>query len=303
MTPQELFVEILQKVELLCKSETNICAEWQRRYGKTSLVAACNVGTTTGNMDCDVDAANLYMLHRKIIKDLYISHTAVIDYNTCTHCGLCMTYCRFDAIERRMENGFPKGKITVNEINCDGCRLCARICETCHTMVPEDKSRWFIGNYRNGKMVHARLAPGEENSGKLVSKVRELAKETAEETGTKLILIDGPPGTGCSAIASLTGTDKVLIVTEPTESGLHDLKRIAELAGKFNVKRYVIINKYDLNHKVTESIKEWCKQENIPVPALIPFAPEIVHAMVQCQSITEWLESSVSKQLQSCFII
>ncbi|MFY9364170.1 MAG: ATP-binding protein [Bacteroidales bacterium] len=275
--------------------------------GKTSLVAAfATLAQQPVIADCDVDAANLYIvLHPENYKeDVFISgHTAVIDYNTCTHCGLCMTYCRFDAIERRMENGFPKGKITVNEINCDGCRLCARICpKHAITMVPEDKSRWFIGNYRNGKMVHARLAPGEENSGKLVSKVRELAKETAEETGTKLILIDGPPGTGCSAIASLTGTDKVLIVTEPTESGLHDLKRIAELAGKFNVKRYVIINKYDLNHKVTESIKEWCKQENIPVPALIPFAPEIVHAMVQCQSITEWApESSVSKTITELF--
>lgn len=275
--------------------------------GKTSLVAAfATLAQDPVIADCDVDAANLYLvLHPENYKeDAFVSgHSAVIDYDLCTHCGLCMTYCRFDAIDRKQEEGFPKGKITIDEINCDGCRLCSRICpEEAITMVPEDRSRWFIGNYRNGNMVHARLAPGEENSGKLVSKVRELAKETAEEAGTDLIIIDGPPGTGCSAIASLTGTDKVLIVTEPTESGLHDLKRIAELAGKFKVERYVVINKYDLNQKMTEAIKEWCKQENIPIPALIPFDPEIVHAMVQCKSITEWApESSVSKIIKELY--
>ena len=275
--------------------------------GKTSLVAAFATLTQQSVIaDCDVDAANLYLvLHPENYKeDAFVSgHMAVIDYDLCTHCGLCMTYCRFDAIERKQEGGFPKGKITIDEINCDGCRLCARICpEQAITMVPEDRSRWFIGDYRNGKMVHARLAPGEENSGKLVSKVRELAKETAEEADMDLIIIDGPPGTGCSAIASLTGTDKVLIVTEPTESGLHDLKRIAELAGKFKVERYVVINKYDLNQKMTEAIKEWCKQEKIPIPALIPFDPEIVHAMVQCKSITEWApESPVSKIIKELY--
>lgn len=270
--------------------------------GKTSLVAA--FATLAHNpviADCDVDAANLYLvLHPDNYKEgAFVSgHKAVISYNTCTHCGLCMTYCRFDAIERKIQKDFPKGKITIDYLNCDGCRLCSRVCpEQAITMVPEDNSRWFVGNYRNGKMVHARLSPGEENSGKLVSKVRELARETAEEAATDLILIDGPPGTGCSAIASLTGADKVLVVTEPTGSGLHDLVRIMELTEKFQVKRYVVINKYDLNDQLAEEIQEWCNKEQIPVLGMIPFDPQIVHAMVQCKSITEWAPDAPASPL------
>jgi len=131
----------------------------------------------------------------------------------------------------------------------------------------------------------------------LVSKVRELARETAEEAATDLILIDGPPGTGCSAIASLTGADKVLVVTEPTGSGLHDLVRIMELVEKFQVKRYVVINKYDLNDQLAEEIQEWCNKEQIPVLGMIPFDPQIVHAMVQCKSITEWAPDAPASPL------
>ncbi|NLA16072.1 MAG: P-loop NTPase [Bacteroidales bacterium] len=275
--------------------------------GKTSLVAAfATMANHPVVADCDVDAANLYLiLHPENYKEgKFVSgHKAIIDYNACTHCGLCMAHCRFDAIERKVQEGFPKGKITIDDINCDGCWLCSRICpEKAITMVPEDDSRWYIGNYRNGKMVHARLSPGEENSGKLVSKVRELAKETAEAEKIDLILIDGPPGTGCSAIASLTGADKVLAVTEPTGSGLHDLKRIMELAGKFQIERCVVINKYDLNRRMTEEIKQWCSKENISVIGTIPFEPDMVHSMVHCKSITEWTpDSPISAVVKEIF--
>jgi MinD superfamily P-loop ATPase len=159
-------------------------------------------------------------------------------------------------------------------------------------MAPCDKSYWSTGNYQYGKMIHARLAPGEENSGKLVNVVREQARITAKESGAQNIIIDGPPGTGCAAIASITGADKVVVVTEPTGTGLHDMKRILELAGRFQVKKYVVINKSDLNPDMTDCIRSWCEKEDIPVIGNLPFDPRMVHAMVACKSITEWAPGS-----------
>jgi MinD superfamily P-loop ATPase len=165
-------------------------------------------------------------------------------------------------------------------------------------MIPSDKSRWYIGNYRNGKMVHARLSPGEENSGKLVNVVRENARKTAQETGWETIIIDGPPGTGCPVISSVTGTNTAIIVTEPTNSGFHDMKRVLEITVNFQVKSYVVINKYDLNESISGRIESWCAENNIPVVGKIPFDEQIVEAMINCQSITEWKpESEVSKEI------
>jgi MinD superfamily P-loop ATPase len=169
-------------------------------------------------------------------------------------------------------------------------------------MIPGDKSRWYVGDYRNGKMIHARLAPGEENSGKLVNVVRENARKTAQETGTETIIIDGPPGTGCAVISSVTGTNKAIIVTEPTNSGFHDMKRILELVSNFKVKLFVVINKYDLNKNISNKIESWCIEMNIPVIGEIAFDAQIVDAMINCQSITEWRpESATSKEIISIY--
>ena len=169
-------------------------------------------------------------------------------------------------------------------------------------MIPSDKSRWYAGNYRNGKMVHARLAPGEENSGKLVNVVREHAKKTAQETGWDTIIIDGPPGIGCAVISSITGTNKAIIVTEPTNSGFHDMKRVLEITANFKVKTYVVINKYDLNEAISEKIESWCVENDIPVIGKIIFDPEVVTAMINCLSITEWRpESETSKEIFSIY--
>jgi MinD superfamily P-loop ATPase len=265
--------------------------------GKTSLSAA--FATINKNMvvaDCDVEAANLHLIlqPKNYAEEKFISgHKAVIDYNTCTNCGLCIGYCRFDAI------AYINEKVIISETSCDGCKLCARICTSqAITMVSKDKSRWYIGNYRNGKMIHARLAPGEENSGKLVNIVRKQANKTAKETGWDTIIIDGPPGTGCPVISSVTGANKVIIVTEPSNSGFHDMKRILELTANFKVKSYVVINKYDLNVNITCKITDWCFDMNIPVVGKIPFDGQMVEAMLKSQSMTEWLpESEVSKEI------
>jgi|JFJP01.1.fsa_nt_gi MinD superfamily P-loop ATPase len=265
--------------------------------GKTSFSAAfATLGSNFVVADCDVDGSNLHLILNPVNyfeRNFTTGHTAVIEYTTCTNCGLCIDYCRFDAIS------FQQGKVTISEISCDGCKLCSRICPS-HSiqMIPSDKSRWYAGNYRNGKMIHARLSPGEENSGKLVNVVRENARKTAQENGWETIIIDGPPGTGCPVISSVTGTNKAIIVTEPTNSGFHDMKRVMEITANFNVKSYVIINKYDLNASISEKIESWCNENKILVAGKIPFDEQIVEAMINCQSITEWKpESEVSKEI------
>lgn len=259
--------------------------------GKTSLSAS--FATLEKNIvvaDCDVDAANLYLILKPDNNEEHVfvsGHKAEIDYSKCTNCGICFENCRFDAIE--MKDGSPH----ITETSCDGCMLCSKICPAeAIEMIPNDKSRWHVGKYRNGLMVHARLSPGEENSGKLVSEVRDYAKKIALKNNSSLIIIDGPPGTGCPVISSLTGTNKAVIVTEPTKSGFHDLKRITELTNSFGIKTYIVINKYDLNPDLSAKIEEWCNSSSLPVIGRIPFDKQFIDAMINCKSVIEWAPSS-----------
>ena len=266
--------------------------------GKSSLSAA--FATLTKNVvvaDCDVDAANLHLILKpeNYREEIYISgQKAVIDYEKCTSCGICMNYCRFDAIHHSNQ------RFEITETSCDGCQLCSRVCPAeAITMVNHDKSRWYEGTIKNGKMVHARLSPGEDNSGKLVNIVRDQARETAFETGAEVILIDGPPGIGCPVISALSGTDKVVLVTEPTVSGLHDLKRIVELVNQFRVQAFVVINKYDLNLSMSDKIENWSTKQHLQVIGKIPFSQMVVDAMVNCESITNWSPASkISKEIK-----
>lgn len=269
--------------------------------GKTSLSAAfATLGTEVVVADCDVDAANLHLvlLPDQDFQERFVTGVkAVIDPAHCTNCGACIDYCRFDAILYR------NGQVVISETSCDGCRLCSRICPFgAISMIESDKSFWYSGAFRNGFMVHARLAPGEENSGKLVNVVREQARKISSMTGLKTIIIDGPPGTGCPAISSLTGTSKAIIVTEPTRSGFHDLKRIVELTFGFKIPSFVVLNKFDLNKNVTMQIEEWCLEMNIPVIGKIPFDAKIVEAMLHCKSIMEWApDSAATKEITSVY--
>jgi len=266
--------------------------------GKSSISAA--FATLNGKVviaDCDVDSANLYLIfnpsHEE--EEVYIAGSkAVIDYSLCTNCGLCMNYCRFDAIS------LINDKISISEIACDGCVLCSRICPAnAIKMVPNNKSMMYSGSFRNGKMVYGRLAPGEENSGKLVNMVREKSKQTAKANGLDTIILDGPPGIGCPVISTLTGVDKVVIVTEPTISGLHDMQRVMGIVQKFNLKAYVIINKYDLNASMSTQIKKWCKESNIDIAGELLFDKNMVEAMVQAKSITEFNpDLEISKKIK-----
>lgn len=250
--------------------------------------------------DCDVDAANLFIIFNPVHEEeqVFVSgQKAVIDYELCTSCGECINFCRFDAI------CYVDGKVIISETACDGCHLCARICPfEAIGMVDEDKSRMYSGSFRNGKMVYGRLSPGEENSGKLVNMVREKAKSMAKEHQIETVIIDGPPGIGCAAISTITGVDTVIVVTEPTLSGLHDLKRMLQVTSNFNLKTNVLINKFDLNSEMTVAIEEYCNQKNIKLIGKIPFDPQVVKAMVNCQSIIEYApQSEVANLIGSAF--
>jgi len=266
--------------------------------GKSSLSAAfATLDQTIVLADCDVDAANLFLIFNPVHEEeiVYISgHKAVIDYNLCTGCGLCEKYCRFDAISDM------NGKVVISEISCDGCFLCSRICpEKAINMIPNDKSRLYSGPFRNGRMVYGRLAPGEENSGKLVSLVREKAKQAAKENGLETIILDGPPGIGCPVISTITGVDKVVIVTEPTISGLHDMQRTVATVKKFNISPYVIINKFDINISMSRQIEEWCEQNGISISGQLPFDRVFTEAMINSLSITEYNpEHEISKKIK-----
>ena len=272
--------------------------------GKSSISAAfATLQERVVLADCDVDAANLYLIFDPVNdnEQVYIAgQKASIDYELCTNCGLCVDYCSFDAIHFKATGPDSALKrVTIDEISCDGCKLCTRVCPAnAIIMTDNDKSRMYSGTFRKGCMVYGRLAPGEENSGKLVNIVRDRAKKIADEYKIDITIIDGPPGIGCSVISSITGTDTIVVVTEPTISGLHDLKRVVELTCGFNSTSWVLINKYDLNIEISDQIEEYCSQNKILFAGKLSFDRVVVEAMVNCKSVIEYApDSAISKEI------
>ncbi len=206
--------------------------------------------------DCDVDAPDLNILFElePIAQEEFIGlKKAFLDEELCIKCGKCYDVCKFTAIEP---------DIKINIIKCEGCGVCEYICPVLAIQM-KDRSigDLFVSKTKYGDMVHARLIPGEEASGKLVSKVRKIAKELAVSKNLKNIIVDGSPGIACSVISSITGAKKIVIVTEPTFSGIHDLKRVYELTQKFNLKVYVVINKWDISLEHTKLIESYCNEK------------------------------------------
>jgi MinD superfamily P-loop ATPase len=271
--------------------------------GKSSISAAfATLNEEVVLVDCDVDAANLYLLfnpsHEE--EEVYIAgQNAEIDYDLCTNCKSCIDYCRFDAISLKND------KVVISEVSCDGCFLCSHICpENAIEMIPNDKSRMYSGSFRKGKMVYGRLAPGEENSGKLVAMVRDKAKQVSKDNELETIILDGPPGISCAVIATITGVDKVIIVTEPTISGLHDMQRTLGVVKKFKIPAYVIINKFDLNPEMTLQIEDWCNENGITQTWQLPFDKQIVESMVKGKSIIEYNSNlNISKKIDEIWKI
>jgi MinD superfamily P-loop ATPase len=255
--------------------------------GKTSLTAAvASISKNSVLCDADVDAADLHLLMKPDIRkrtDFMGGNVAVIDPEKCSLCGQCIDFCRFDAIRETF---------SIDELDCEGCGVCVDLCPDQAIDFPVKKcGQWFISSTRFGDMLHARLGIAEENSGKLVTLVRQEAKKLAEARDLELIITDGPPGVGCPVIASLGGATAVLIVTEPTVSGVHDMQRVLELATHFKVPCMVCVNKFDLNLDQTTKIETLARERKIPIVGKVPFDRGFTDAMIQGKTILEYNQS------------
>ena len=262
--------------------------------GKTTITAAfASLVENKVMADCDVDAADLHLILSPEIQheeDFYSGKTAFIRENDCTLCGKCVEVCQFNAISP---------DFVVDPVACEGCGVCVYFCPVDAIDFNDNLSgRWFISNTCFGPMVHARLGIAEENSGKLVTLVRRQAKLLAEKQNADFIIVDGAPGIGCPVISSITGANAVLVVTEPTLSGQHDLERVVNLAANhFQTPTFVCVNKFDLNVEMTDQIKEFCKNNHIHFVGQIPYDTIVTDAMVQAKTIIEFSDGVISKEI------
>jgi MinD superfamily P-loop ATPase len=255
--------------------------------GKTSVAAS--LAALSGPCvlaDCDVDAADMHLLTqpKQMERHDFVSGVeAVIDHDRCTNCGMCFTFCRFEAI-RPAENG----TFDIDPLACEGCGVCARFCPNdAIPLTPRRCGAWFISGTPYGPMAHAKLGVAAENSGRLVSVVRNTARRLAEEHQLPLIIGDGPPGIGCPAIASITGATSVLVVTEPTVSGLHDLRRILDLAHHFGISPKVCVNKWNLNPGMTEKMEEQASNLGAKPVGRISYDPSFTRSQLEARPLVE----------------
>ena len=262
--------------------------------GKTTIAASFAVlAQNAVTADCDVDAPDLHMLLHPTpfkIQDFIGPKLAKIDENVCVNCGLCQKACKFDAIK----------DFQVDPIHCEGCGVCEIVCpEKAISLYDRVSGQAFLSKTKYGFMSHALLSPGGANSGKLVTLVRNNAQMLAKKNKCNLILIDGSPGIGCPVIASIAGVNLALIITEPTLSGIYDLKRAMQLLSHFKVPSLVCINKYDLNQNNTIKIERFCSKNKVDVIGKIPFDSIVTKAMVAEIPVIEYLlESKVSKSIE-----
>jgi len=252
--------------------------------GKTSITAAfASLAENAVLCDADVDAADLHLLLAPRVEtstDFMGGGLATIRLDDCVACGRCLELCRFAAISAEYH---------VDPIACEGCGVCVDLCPEQAIDFPIKKcGEWYISSTRFGPMVHARLGIAEENSGKLVSQVRREATSVAEQRGLEMIITDGPPGIGCPVIAAISGATALLFVVEPTVSGLHDMRRVAELAGHFRLPGMVCINKYDLNQEMSREIADYATSHNLALVGRIPFDPVFTRAMLVGKNVLEF---------------
>jgi MinD superfamily P-loop ATPase len=266
--------------------------------GKTVL-SACFAALAENAVlaDVDVDASNLHLLLHPEIQERHVFRSgqkARIDIDQCTGCGQCLPACRFDALTED-----DTGKVSVDSLPCEGCGVCFHVCpvQAVQMEIPIS-GEWYVSKTRYGPLVHARLGIAEENSGKLVTQVRKKAREIAESGGHDLLIMDGSPGIGCPVIASLTGTDLAVIVTEPTLSGRHDMERIVSLARHFNIRAVACINKYTLNPDNSAGIERWCLEQSIPVAGKIAFEPGVVESVVRGIPYVEYSSNSSADEIR-----
>jgi len=306
--------------------------------GKTSLTAAfATLAGNAVLADCDVDAADLFLVMDPTIQkrsEFRCGNEAVIRQADCIGCGACLARCRFDAVKRTSAAGVGSGQAScsdcvvcsrscsgkiqdmieqmggngqdysphtfiIESTSCEGCGVCVHFCPVKAIDFPERiAGEWFISRTSHGDMVHARLNPGGENSGKLVSKVKEEARRIAKDNGADILLVDGPPGVGCPVIAAVSGAALVLIVTEPTLSGIHDMMRVIELARHFSIPAAVCVNKWDLNPEMTERIERESAQAGAMITGRIRYDRVFTKAQINGKSVIDEQSGGASDDIR-----
>jgi MinD superfamily P-loop ATPase len=265
--------------------------------GKT-VISGCFAALAENKImaDCDVDAADLHLLLHPQIKERHefkAGSKAVLNQEECILCGMCIQVCRFSAIRE------TEDRIVIDPVACEGCGVCALNCSVEAIKMEENMSgEWYISDTRYGPLVHAKLGIAEENTGKLVTLVRENALTMAQKNGLNLIVVDGPPGIGCPVIASIAGVDLVVVVTEPTLSAIADLDRVLSLTRHFGIETVILINKFDINYENTEKIESFCQKKNIEILSKIPFDNSFTRAMVQGKTIIEYDSSGATQEIK-----
>ena len=273
--------------------------------GKTSITAAfAALAQNAVLADCDVDAADLHLVLEPNVRetsDFSGGKQAAIEAQKCIGCGRCEDLCRFDAIHPDgPSNTIAVKTYTVDPVSCEGCKVCVEFCPVdAITFDDAINGQWFISDTRFGSMVHAKLGIAEENSGKLVTLIRQKAKEVAVEHGANLIIADGSPGIGCPVIASITGADLVLIVTEPTLSGRHDLGRVADLTASFGIRTLLCINKADINPQMTARITEEAHKRGIKMGGEILYDDAFTKAQIMKATVPEYTGGEVTERIKA----
>lgn len=267
--------------------------------GKTSITGAlAALSTNIVLADCDVDAADLHLIIPPEIKRKipFISgHEAVIRSEKCIGCEECLNYCRFEAIGHKAD-----GTLEVDSSACEGCGACLQLCPVSAIDFPEQNcGHYFHSRTAYGPMVHAELAIGAENSGRLVSLVRKEAAKVAKEENAEILIVDGPPGIGCPVIASITGADAVVLVAEPTLSGVHDLKRVIELTAHFNLPLYLCINKWDLNPEQSDELERLVQKKGGTLLGRVSYSQKFTKAQIAGKTIVENGESKLKSEVEA----
>jgi len=258
--------------------------------GKTVILASfASLAQNPVIADCDVDAPNLHLLLSPEVKErgkFSSRKVAVIDGRACNNCKECLAACRFDALTTIGSGSVQRVAVDTNA--CEGCGVCMRICPSrAVKLVDQESGEWYISNTRFGPMVHALLGPGGENSGKLVALVKQKAKVIANQSGARTVLVDGPPGLSCPAISAAAGADILVLVAEPTVSGLSDFVRIADLCSHMKSNAALIVNRWDINHGVTESIEHEAELREIESLGRIPYDERIPFSMAAAETPIE----------------
>jgi MinD superfamily P-loop ATPase len=268
--------------------------------GKTSLTAAlAHLADDPIICDLDVDAPDLHLLLCPDQRETHAFHAgyeARIQPEKCDACGTCEMMCKYDAI-------IPGDPVpTIDPLKCEGCKVCVQFCPSdAIAFTSRHCGTWYVSDTRFGPLVHAQLFPAQENSGRLVALLRQKARALAKAQGRRLILSDGPPGIGCPVISALSGVDLAVIVTEPTPSGLHDMRRITDLCDHFKIPVAVIINKCDLNSGMADRILSTCRQKGFAVAAQLPHDMNFIHAMVRQQAITEFSDGGTALRIREAW--